>query len=84
MQHSLSNPSLQTLHNNMYTQQDSKVDILLRTSGESRLSDFLLWQSNENTMIYFTSVLWPEFNFWDFLPVLLHYQWCQLRRGMTE
>ncbi|KAF7359190.1 Alkyl transferase [Mycena sanguinolenta] len=50
------------------------VDILIRTSGVKRLSDFLLWQCAENTQIHFTKAYWPEFGLWDFIPILLDYQ----------
>jgi len=47
--------------------------LLVRTSGEVRLSDFLLWQSGF-TCIYYTNVLWPEFNFWHLLAAVVYYQ----------
>ncbi|KXN81269.1 hypothetical protein AN958_05356 [Leucoagaricus sp. SymC.cos] len=50
------------------------VDILIRTSGVKRLSDFLLWQCCENTQIQFSSKYWPEFGLWDFIPIILDYQ----------
>ncbi|XP_044759234.1 dehydrodolichyl diphosphate synthase complex subunit DHDDS-like [Coccinella septempunctata] len=52
---------------------NSFPDLLIRTSGEVRLSDFLLWQSS-NSIVYFSQVLWPEFSFWDFVVCILHYQ----------
>jgi len=51
----------------------SAPDLLVRTSGEMRLSDFLLWQS-AYTCIYFANVLWPEFGFWHLCSSILHYQ----------
>ncbi|KAJ7349007.1 Decaprenyl diphosphate synthase-like protein [Mycena albidolilacea] len=50
------------------------LDILVRTSGVKRLSDFLLWQSSENTQIHFSKAYWPEFGLWDFVPIILDYQ----------
>ena len=50
------------------------LEVLVRTSGEIRLSDFMLWQVSENCLIHFTSVLWPEFSFWDLLKVIYSYQ----------
>jgi ditrans,polycis-polyprenyl diphosphate synthase len=50
------------------------VDIMVRTSGEVRLSDFMLWQVSLDCYIHFINVLWPEFTFWDMLPILLKYQ----------
>ena len=49
------------------------VDILIRTSGESRLSDFLLWQLS-SAQLRFTDVLWPAFTFWDLLKALVQWQ----------
>jgi ditrans,polycis-polyprenyl diphosphate synthase len=50
------------------------LDILIRTSGVNRLSDFLLWQCCENTQLQFTSTYWPDFGLWDFVPIIFDYQ----------
>ncbi|KAJ3407394.1 hypothetical protein HDV05_005472 [Chytridiales sp. JEL 0842] len=50
------------------------VDMIVRTSGEVRLSDFLLWQASDNCHIHFVDALWPDFSFWDMLSALLKYQ----------
>ncbi|CRG84763.1 prenyltransferase, putative [Talaromyces islandicus] len=71
--------TVQTLSDHMYTKGNPPVDILIRTSGVERLSDFMLWQSHENTEIVFLDVLWPEFDLWQFLPVLWKWQ-----RRMTK
>lgn len=63
------------LTDHMYTAGSPPVDLLVRTSGVSRLSDFMLWQCHENTQIVFLSVLWPDFDLWSFLPVLWGWQW---------
>ncbi|KAF9266849.1 Di-trans-poly-cis-decaprenylcistransferase [Marasmius fiardii PR-910] len=52
----------------------SQVDILIRTSGVTRFSDYMLWQSNENTQIHFVDAYWPEFGLLDFVPIILQYQ----------
>merc|ERR1712181_91382 len=57
----------------LYTSPSPPVDLMIRTSGEKRLSDFLLWQS-ENAIIHFTSVLWPEFSLWHLLAAIFYYQ----------
>ncbi|KAG5326962.1 DHDDS synthase, partial [Acromyrmex heyeri] len=59
----------------LYTYKSPNPDLLIRTSGETRLSDFLMWQIS-NTCIYFTEVLWPEFNIWNFLSAIFYYQRC--------
>ncbi|PVH99012.1 undecaprenyl diphosphate synthase family protein-like protein [Periconia macrospinosa] len=67
--------SIETLNNNMLTAGAPPLDLLVRTSGVERLSDFMLWQSHENTSIVFLKALWPEFDLWNFLPVLVEWQW---------
>lgn len=64
----------------MYTRQCTDPDLLVRTSGEMRLSDFLLWQSS-STVIYFTKTLWPEFNVWHLFGAVFYYQRCQWQSG---
>jgi ditrans,polycis-polyprenyl diphosphate synthase len=69
--------SAQTLTDNMMTADAPPLDLLIRTSGVERLSDFMLWQCHENTSIVFLKCLWPEFDLWQFLPVLVEWQWQQ-------
>jgi len=57
----------------LYTGRSPPPGLLVRTSGEVRLSDFLLWQTAFTTL-YFTPVLWPEFSLWDLCKAVLHYQ----------
>lgn len=59
----------------MYTKHGTNPDLLVRTSGEVRLSDFLTWQS-ESTVIYFTETLWPDFNIWQLFGAVFYYQRC--------
>jgi ditrans,polycis-polyprenyl diphosphate synthase len=61
----------------MMTANAPPLDLLIRTSGVERLSDFMLWQAHENTSIVFLKCLWPEFDLWQFLPVLVEWQWQQ-------
>ncbi|XP_076636719.1 dehydrodolichyl diphosphate synthase subunit [Colletes latitarsis] len=63
------------ISNCLYTNDSPNPDLLIRTSGEVRFSDFLMWQIS-NTCIYFTNVLWPEFNVWEFLNAIFYYQRC--------
>ena len=69
--------SAQTLTDNMMTADAPPLDLLVRTSGVERLSDFMLWQCHENTSIVFLKCLWPDFDLWQFLPVLVEWQWQQ-------
>lgn len=55
-------------------------DLLIRTSGEERISNFLLWQL-AYTELYFTPVLWPDFSEEDFLKALYVYQSRERRFG---
>jgi short-chain Z-isoprenyl diphosphate synthase len=61
------------LARNLYAADLADPDLILRTSGEIRLSGFLLWQS-VHAEFYFTDVLWPEFREIDFLRALRDYQ----------
>lgn len=61
------------LTKSMYSGHCSKPDILIRTSGEIRFSDFLLWQTF-NTTVCFEDVLWPEFCIWHLLMTVFKYQ----------
>ncbi|KAK9867160.1 hypothetical protein WJX84_004382 [Apatococcus fuscideae] len=61
------------LESHLDTQGMPPVGLLIRTSGERRLSDFLLWQSCFAQLV-FLNVLWPDFSFWCFLKALLDYQ----------
>ena len=59
------------------------VDLLIRTSGEKRLSNFLLWQS-AYAELYFTPVLWPDFRSDDLLRALIDFQKRERRFGLTH
>ncbi|GIL50153.1 hypothetical protein Vafri_6288 [Volvox africanus] len=49
------------------------VDLLIRTSGETRLSDFLLWQAAHAHLCYLPT-LWPDLSYWDFAWCVMSYQ----------
>lgn len=70
-----------TISKNTYTHPAPPLDLLVRTSGVRRLSDFMLWQCHEDTEIRFLECLWPEFDLWHFLPVLVEWQWRQKKMG---
>ena len=55
-------------------------ELLIRTGGEQRLSNFLLWQISYSE-VYITSVLWPDFNERDLLNAILEYQQRERRMG---
>ena len=72
------------LDKNTYTFPAPPLDLLVRTSGVCRLSDFMLWQCHEGTEIKFLDCLWPEFDLYHFLPTLLEWQWRQRREAIEE
>jgi len=59
------------------------VDLVIRTSGETRVSNFLLWQSAYAEFI-FVDTLWPEFRARQFLEAVLEYQQRERRFGLTS
>ncbi|KAK8717964.1 hypothetical protein V6N13_045214 [Hibiscus sabdariffa] len=61
------------IEKHMYMAFAPDPDIIIRTSGETRLSNFLLWQS-ANCYLYSPSVLWPEIGFRQFLWAILNFQ----------
>ena len=63
------------LDDHMFTAGLPPLELLVRTSGVERLSDFMLWQCHQDTEIVFLKCLWPEFDLWTFLPVLVEWQW---------
>jgi undecaprenyl diphosphate synthase len=58
-------------------------DLIIRTSGEKRISNFLLWQA-AYAELHFTETLWPDFEEHDLLAALLDYQGRQRRFGLTQ
>lgn len=62
-----------TFENYLYTKDLPPVDLLIRTSGEQRISNFMLWQI-AYAELYFTNVLWPDFSKKDFEEALNEYR----------
>ena len=58
-------------------------DLIIRTSGEKRISNFLLWQA-AYAELYFTDTLWPDFSEKDLHAALIEYQGRQRRFGLTQ
>tara|TARA_B100000686_G_C16746311_1_gene949636 strand:- start:342 stop:1100 length:759 start_codon:yes stop_codon:yes gene_type:complete len=69
--------------NQLYTWDLPRLDLLIRTSGEMRLSNFLLYQL-AYTELHVTSVLWPDFKEEDFLNAIIDFQNRQRRFGKTQ
>lgn len=70
----------QRFSNYLYTAQMPEPDLLIRTGGEKRLSNFLLWQL-AYTEFWFTDVLWPDFQEADFSLAIDHFQQRNRRYG---
>lgn len=80
----VSDISTEMYKNYLYTAGIPDVDLIIRTSGEQRISNFLLWQS-AYAELYFTEVLWPDFRKNDFFKAICAYQKRERRFGkITE
>lgn len=73
---------LETIEKGLYTQEQPPVDLVIRPSGEQRLSNFLLWQS-AYAEFWYSDVLWPDFTENDFDKALEAYQKRNRRFGGT-
>jgi len=73
----------ETFENNLYTSGMPNPELLIRTSGEYRISNYLLWQI-AYAELYFTSKLWPDFRKEDLYEAILDYQKRERRFGMTS
>ncbi len=72
----------QLISNNLYTAGQPDPDLLIRTGGESRLSNFLLWQASY-AEIYFTETMWPDFRRDAYFQALTNFQKRERRYGKT-
>lgn len=73
----------ETLRRYLATRDYPDPDLLIRTGGELRISNFLLWQM-AYTELYFSDQLWPDFRHEDFFAAVLDFQRRQRRFGKTE
>lgn len=71
------------INQHLYTRDLPEVDLLIRTSGEHRISNFLLWQIAYSEL-YFTDVLWPDFREVDLYEAIISYQKRERRFGKTS
>lgn len=71
------------INSHLYTHDLPDVDLMIRTSGEQRISNFLLWQS-AYAELYFTDVLWPDFREKDLHEAIISYQQRERRFGKTS
>ena len=71
------------INEHLYTHNLPDVDLLIRTSGEQRISNFLLWQI-AYAELYFTSILWPDFTKQHLYEAIIEYQKRERRFGKTS
>ncbi len=71
------------INEHLYTRNLPDVDLVIRTSGEHRISNFLLWQI-AYAEFYFTDVLWPDFKEEDLYAAIISYQKRERRFGKTS
>jgi undecaprenyl diphosphate synthase len=71
------------INQHLYTQNLPDVDLLIRTGGEQRISNFLLWQI-AYTELYFTNVFWPDFTEQHLCKAIINYQKRERRFGKTS
>ena len=80
---SVENVDENIINKHLYTQNLPDVDLLIRTSGEVRISNFLLWQI-AYAELYFTKELWPDFDETSLLNAITDYQLRERRFGKTS
>ena len=73
----------QMVSNHLYTRNIPDPDLLIRTSGEMRISNFLLWQIAYSE-IYVTDTLWPDFNREEYMEILKDFQGRERRYGKVK
>ncbi len=71
------------IDNSLYTSDMPDPDLLIRTSGELRISNFLLWQLAYSEL-YFTSTFWPDFDKEELYKAIVDYQQRERRFGKTS
>ncbi len=73
----------QLISDSLSTKDIPDPELLIRTSGEYRISNFLLWQLAYSEL-YFTPILWPDFRKEDFYSAIINYQERERRFGLTS
>jgi undecaprenyl diphosphate synthase len=71
------------INKHLYTNNLPDVDLLIRTSGEQRISNFLLWQI-AYAELYFTDIFWPDFKKENLVEAIVDYQNRERRFGKTS
>ena len=79
---SIENIDEKLINEHLYTKISKNVDLLIRTGGEFRLSNFLLWQNSYAELLFY-DMLWPDFRKKDFYNSIIIYQKRNRRFGKT-
>ncbi len=80
---SIENIDEKLINDHLYTKISKNVDLLIRTGGEFRLSNFLLWQNSYAELLFY-EMLWPDFRKKDFYDSILTFQKRNRRFGKTN
>lgn len=80
---SIENIDEKLINEHLYTKISKDVDLLIRTGGEFRLSNFLLWQNSYAELLFY-DMLWPDFRKKDFYDSILTFQKRNRRFGKTN
>ena len=80
---SIENIDEKLINEHLYTKISKNVDLLIRTGGEFRLSNFLLWQNSYAELLFY-EMLWPDFRKKDFYDSILTFQKRNRRFGKTN
>ena len=80
---SIENIDEKLINEHLYTKISKNVDLLIRTGGEFRLSNFLLWQNSYAELLFY-DMLWPDFRKKDFYDSILTFQKRNRRFGKTN
>ena len=75
--------SKETIIEHLYNKELPEIDLLIRTSGEQRISNFMLWRLSY-AELYFTDVLWPDFTSDEFNEAIIEYNKRVRRFGKTD
>lgn len=68
----------------MYTGESPELGLMIRTSGATRFSDFMIWQSCDDCQVEFIDTLWPAFTKWEMAKLLIKWGFNETKRLKNE
>lgn len=80
----ISDIDVKLLEDEMYMGDSPRLGMMVRTSGATRFSDFMIWQSCENCQVEFIDTLWPAFSKWEMAKLLLKWGYNETRKLRSE